>query len=134
MELADEIEVVDLPPEELLQRFRDGKVYFPPKAEQAMQRFFRKGNLLGLREMALRYAARKVDEDMRSYMERHGIIGTLACGFEAVGLHQHQSPLRALDSHRSAHGCRPGCGMVCSLCGVSSGDTLHRSRQGPAVT
>ena len=80
VELADEIEVVDLPPEELLQRFRDGKVYFPPKAEQAMQRFFRKGNLLGLREMALRYAARKVDEDMRSYMERHGIIGPWPAG------------------------------------------------------
>jgi two-component system sensor histidine kinase KdpD len=80
VELADEIEVVDLPPEELLQRFRDGKVYFPPKAEQAMKRFFRKGNLLGLREMALRYAARKVDEDMRSYMERHGIIGPWPAG------------------------------------------------------
>lgn len=80
VELADEIEVVDLPPEELLQRFRDGKVYFPPKAEQAMQRFFRKGNLLGLREMALRYAARKVDEDLRSYMERHGIIGPWPAG------------------------------------------------------
>ena len=80
VELADEIEVVDLPPEALLQRFRDGKVYFPPKAEQAMQRFFRKGNLLGLREMALRYAARKVDEDMRSYMESHGIIGPWPAG------------------------------------------------------
>jgi two-component system sensor histidine kinase KdpD len=80
VELADEIEVVDLPPEALLQRFRDGKVYFPPKADQAMQRFFRKGNLLGLREMALRYAARKVDEDMRSYMESHGIIGPWPAG------------------------------------------------------
>ena len=80
VELADEIEVVDLPPEALLQRLKDGKVYFPPKAEQAMQRFFRKGNLLGLREMALRYAARKVDEDMRSYMESHGIIGPWPAG------------------------------------------------------
>jgi two-component system sensor histidine kinase KdpD len=80
VELADEIEVVDLPPEALLQRFRDGKVYFPPKADQAMQRFFRKGNLLGLREMALRYAARKVDEDMRSYMDSHGIIGPWPAG------------------------------------------------------
>jgi two-component system sensor histidine kinase KdpD len=80
VELADEIEVVDLPPEALLQRFRDGKIYFPPKADQATQRFFRKGNLLGLREMALRYAARKVDEDMRSYMESHGIIGPWPAG------------------------------------------------------
>ena len=80
VELAEEIEVVDLPPEALLQRLKDGKVYFPPKADQAMQRFFRKGNLLGLREMALRYAARKVDEDMRSYMESHGIIGPWPAG------------------------------------------------------
>ena len=80
MQMADELEVVDLPPEELLARFNEGKVYIPPKAEQAIHRFFRKGNLLGLREMALRYTARKVDEDMRSYMERHGILGPWPAG------------------------------------------------------
>ncbi len=80
LDLADEIEVVDLPPEELLQRLKDGKVYVPPQAKQAMARFFRKGNLLGLRELALRYAARKVDEDMRSYMEIQGIIGPWPAG------------------------------------------------------
>ncbi len=80
LQMADELEVVDLPPEELLQRFNDGKVYVPPQAEQAMRRFFRKGNLLGLREMALRYTARKVDEDMRSYMEVHGILGPWPAG------------------------------------------------------
>jgi two-component system, OmpR family, sensor histidine kinase KdpD len=77
---ADEIEVVDLTPEDLLQRFRDGKVYVPPQAEQAVQRFFRKGNLLGLREIALRYAARIVDEDMRAYMDGHGILGPWPAG------------------------------------------------------
>jgi two-component system sensor histidine kinase KdpD len=80
LELADEIEVVDLPPEDLLQRLKEGKVYVPRKAEHALQRFFRKGNLLGLRELALRYAARKVDEDMRSYMESHGILGPWPAG------------------------------------------------------
>jgi two-component system sensor histidine kinase KdpD len=80
IELADEIEVVDLTPEDLLQRFKDGKVYVPTQAEQAMQRFFRKGNLLGLREIALRYAARMVDEDMRTYMEGHGILGPWPAG------------------------------------------------------
>jgi two-component system, OmpR family, sensor histidine kinase KdpD len=80
LELADELELVDLPPEELLQRFNEGKVYMPPKAEQAIRRFFRKGNLLGLREMALRYTAQRVDEDMRSYMERQGILGPLPAG------------------------------------------------------
>ena len=72
--------MVDLPPEELLQRLNEGKVYVPLKAEQARQRFFRKGNLLGLREMALRYTARKVDDDMRSYMDRHGILGPWPAG------------------------------------------------------
>jgi two-component system sensor histidine kinase KdpD len=80
LEQADEIEVVDLPPEDLLQRLKEGKVYVPRMAEQAIQRFFRKGNLLGLRELALRYAAHKVDEDMRSYMERHGILGPWPAG------------------------------------------------------
>ena len=80
LELADEIEVVDLPPEELIQRFKEGKVYVPAQAELAMRRFFRKGNLLGLRELALRYAAHKVDEDMRSYMEMQGILGPWPAG------------------------------------------------------
>ncbi len=80
IEIADEVEVVDLTPEDLLQRFREGKVYVPAQAEQAMQRFFRKGNLLGLREMALRYAARMVDDDMRTYMEKHGILGPWPAG------------------------------------------------------
>ncbi len=80
LQMADELEVVDLPPEELLARFNEGKVYVPPKAEQAVRRFFRKGNLLGLREMVLRYTASKVDEDMRSYMDRHGILGPWPAG------------------------------------------------------
>ena len=80
LELADEIEVVDLPPEELLQRFREGKVYVPAQADQAMRRFFREGNLLGLRELALRYAAKKVDVDLRSYMDEHGILGPWPAG------------------------------------------------------
>ena len=80
MQMADELEVVDLPPEELLARFSEGKVYIPLQAEQAIHRFFREGNLIGLREMALRYTASKVDEDMRSYMERHGILGPWPAG------------------------------------------------------
>jgi two-component system sensor histidine kinase KdpD len=69
------IEVVDLPPDELLERLREGKVYVPEKSVQAMQQFFRKGNLMALREMALRYVARTVDGDIRTYMERHNIAG-----------------------------------------------------------
>jgi two-component system sensor histidine kinase KdpD len=80
LELADQLELVDLPPEELLRRFKEGKVYIPPQAEQAMSRFFRMGNLLGLRELALRYAARHAEGEMLSYMEMHEILGPWPAG------------------------------------------------------
>lgn len=80
LEAADEVEVVDLPPDDLLQRLKDGKVYVPPQAEQAIHRFFRKGNLLALRELALRYTARQVEDAMRSYMETHDILGPWPAG------------------------------------------------------
>ena len=58
---ADSIELVDLPPEELLQRFQEGKVYVPAQAQQAMQKFFRLPNLIALRELALRRTADRVN-------------------------------------------------------------------------
>lgn len=73
LELADEIELVDLTSEKLLERLHEGKVYIPEKAKQAMQKFFRKGNLLALRELSLRYTAKRVDEDVISYKQRHEI-------------------------------------------------------------
>jgi two-component system sensor histidine kinase KdpD len=72
---ATEIEVVDLPPPELLQRLQDGKVYVPEQAARAIRMFFRVGNLTALREMALRRAAERVDEQMRAYMETRAIPG-----------------------------------------------------------
>ena len=129
IELADEIEVVDLTPEDLLQRFKDGKVYVPVQAEQAVQRFFRKGNLLGLREMALRYAARMVDEDMRSYMERHGILGPWPAGSRLL-VCINASALSERLIHRAAHSCRPGCRVVLGLCRISSRNLIHTVRSG----
>lgn len=73
LELADEVELVDLTSEKLLERLHEGKVYIPEKAKQAMQKFFRKGNLLALRELSLRYTAKRVDEDVLSYKQRHEI-------------------------------------------------------------
>lgn len=64
-DLADEIELVDLPPEELHKRLEEGKVYVPEKVEQALTGFFKKSNLLALRELALRHTAERVDEEMR---------------------------------------------------------------------
>src|SRR2546426_2823451 len=73
LEQADEVELVDLSPDDLLERMREGKVYVPAQAEEAVRNFFRKGNLIALREMALRRTADRVDAQMRSYMREHAI-------------------------------------------------------------
>jgi len=73
LDIADEIELIDLTPEKLLERLQEGKVYIPEKAKQAMKKFFRKGNLLALRELSLRYTAKRVDEDVLSYKQRYSI-------------------------------------------------------------
>ncbi len=72
---ASEIEVIDLPPDELLTRLEEGKVYIPDQAARAIQKFFRKGNLSALREMSLRRAAERVDNQMRAYMRTSAIAG-----------------------------------------------------------
>lgn len=73
LEMADEIELIDLPSEELLKRLREGKVYLGPQAERAAMNFFRPGNLIALRQLALRYTARSVDAKMRAYKEMYSI-------------------------------------------------------------
>ena len=75
---ASEIELIDLPPDELLVRMQEGKVYIPEQAARAIQKFFRKGNLTALREMSLRRAAERVDDQMRSYMQTRAIPGPWA--------------------------------------------------------
>ena len=75
---ADEVELIDLPPDELLERLAEGKVYVPEKARQAAQNFFREGNLIALRQLALRATAERVDAAMREYRERHAISATWA--------------------------------------------------------
>lgn len=72
---ASEIEVIDLPPDELLTRLKEGKVYIPDQAKRAIEKFFRKGNLSALREMSLRRAAERVDTQMRNYMRTRAIEG-----------------------------------------------------------
>ncbi|UCV09059.1 two-component system sensor histidine kinase KdpD [Dechloromonas denitrificans] len=64
---ADEVVLVDLPPDELLQRLQAGKVYLANQAERAIRNFFRKGNLIALRELALRRTADRVDSQMLQY-------------------------------------------------------------------
>ncbi|MBE7471085.1 MAG: sensor histidine kinase KdpD [Anaerolineae bacterium] len=77
---ANEIELIDLPPAELLQRLEEGKVYVPDQAARAIQKFFRPGNLAALREMALRRAAERVDDQMRTYMQTRAIPGPWPAG------------------------------------------------------
>ena len=77
---ADEVELVDLPPDELLQRMREGKVYANEKTGQALTSFFRKGNLIALRQLALRATADRVDAALREYRESHAIRETWAAG------------------------------------------------------
>jgi len=64
---ADEVVLVDITPDELLQRLKEGKVYLPQQAEGAIRNFFRKGNLIALRELSLRRTADRVDDQMRTY-------------------------------------------------------------------
>ena len=68
---GDEVVLLDLTPDDLLQRLKEGKVYFPEQAARAIQNFFRKGNLLALRELALRRTADRVDTQMRTYRVDH---------------------------------------------------------------
>jgi two-component system sensor histidine kinase KdpD len=76
LDQADDIELVDLPVNELLRRLEDGKVYVPDQAQRAMRNFFRPGNLIALREMALRRTADRVDAQMRDYRRNHSIHPT----------------------------------------------------------
>lgn len=72
-ERADDVALVDLPPDELLQRLKEGKVYLPQQAERAIHNFFRKGNLIALRELSLRHTADRVDAQMREYRDDQAI-------------------------------------------------------------
>lgn len=73
LEMADTIELVDLPPEDLIKRLQEGKVYYPFQAELAAENFFRKGNLIALRELALRVTAEHVSAEVHLYRQGEGI-------------------------------------------------------------
>src|SRR5882757_2251171 len=73
LEHANEIVMVDLTPEALQNRMRRGEVYHTGKVDQALKNFFRRGNLIALRELALRQVAEQVDRSLESYMEQKDI-------------------------------------------------------------
>jgi two-component system sensor histidine kinase KdpD len=80
LERADEIEVIDIAPEALLARLKEGKVYLPAQAERAVQHFFQRKNLLALRELALRRTAQHVDQDVLEYRTEHGVLESWPAG------------------------------------------------------
>ncbi|MGC8649556.1 MAG: DUF4118 domain-containing protein [Hydrogenobaculum sp.] len=75
---ADEIKLIDLPPEELIQRLKDGKVYVPDLAQEAIKKYFRPGNIMALRELSMRIAADKLNKKLNTYMKEHAIAGPWA--------------------------------------------------------
>src|SRR6185312_620343 len=77
---AAEVEVIDLTPDDLMQRLREGKIYIADQAERALKHYFSPGNLTALRELALRRTAERVDEQMLDYMQEHAIAGPWAAG------------------------------------------------------
>src|SRR5882762_9408579 len=77
---ADAIELVDLTPDDLIQRLKEGKVYVPKQAERALEHYFSPGNLTALRELALRRTAERVDEQLLTHMQANAISGPWAAG------------------------------------------------------
>ncbi len=80
LDRADDIEVIDLSPADLIQRLNEGKVYVPHQAERALKHYFSPGNLTALRELALRRAADRVDEQLLAHMRAHAIAGPWPAG------------------------------------------------------
>lgn len=84
LDAADDIEVIDIAPDDLIQRLREGKVYVPRTAQRALEHYFAPGNLTALRELALRRTAQRVDEQLLSHMRTHAIRGPWAAGERVV--------------------------------------------------
>src|SRR5215467_1903428 len=80
MDRADAIELIDLTPDDLIQRLKEGKVYVPKQAERALEHYFSPGNLTALRELALRRTAERVDEQLLEHMRARAISGPWAAG------------------------------------------------------
>lgn len=80
LDAADDIEVIDLTPDDLIRRLQDGKVYVPDQARRALEKFFTRGNLTALRELALRRTADRVDSALVDHMRAHAIDGPWPAG------------------------------------------------------
>ncbi len=80
VEQADQVQLIDIPPNELIKRLKEGKIYMPRQAELALNKFFRPGNINALRELSLRFTANRVDKELHNYMQEHDIPGPWPAG------------------------------------------------------
>jgi two-component system sensor histidine kinase KdpD len=80
IDMADDVEIIDLTPDDLIKRLHDGKVYVTKTAEKALTNYFTPGNLTALRELALRRTAQRVDDQLLIHMQAHSISGPWAAG------------------------------------------------------
>jgi two-component system, OmpR family, sensor histidine kinase KdpD len=84
IDLADDVEIIDLTPDDLIKRLHDGKVYVSKTAERALTNYFTPGNLTALRELALRRTAQRVDDQLLTHMQAHAISGPWAASERVV--------------------------------------------------
>jgi hypothetical protein len=132
---ADEVVLVDLPPDDLLQRLKEGKVYLPQQAERAIRNFFRKGNLIALRELALRRTADRVDDEMLAYRRETSVATVWQTRDAAAGVHRIGHRGGATGAHRGAPGRATGGPLARHPCahanlgtGARGGTAAHRPR------
>jgi two-component system sensor histidine kinase KdpD len=94
VEQADQVQLIDIPPNELIKRLKEGKIYMAHQAELALNKFFRPGNINALRELSLRFTAYRVDKELNEYMQEHDIPGPWPAG-ERVMVCVSSSPFSA---------------------------------------
>ena len=116
LDRADAIELVDLTPDDLIQRLKEGKVYVPKQAERALKHYFSPANLTALRELALRRTAERVDEQLLEQMQARAIPGTVGGGRAHSRLRQRGPALRR------------------ASCAMPSGLPIGCTRPGPRST
>ena len=127
LELADEIELVDLPPEDLIQRLREGKVYVRDQVARAIQHFFSKGNLTALRELAMRVAAERVDAQMTAYMRAHAIAGPWPAHDRLLVCINEFAVATQAGPHGAAHGGARAHAVDCGQRAYAPGTTPSRT-------
>ena len=123
---ADEVVLVDFPPDELLKRLAEGKVYVQDTAARAVENFFKPQNLTALRELALRRAAERVDADLDRTHAGAGHRRPLGCGRAYFGLHRSGSDISYGRTGSQAAGRPDGCAVDRGHCGKAG----HEPRRG----